>query len=74
MLVLAVTSTIYRREWQWALRLRDFVPERDNHHAGALALSVGIAIQNFPEGAIISLPLKEQPGKEKHSFMVRFRA
>lgn len=26
--------------------------------AGALALSVGIAIQNFPEGAIISLPLR----------------
>ena len=24
--------------------------------AGALALSLGIAIQNFPEGAIISLP------------------
>ena len=28
--------------------------------AGAFALSVGIAIQNFPEGAIISLPLKSQ--------------
>ena len=26
--------------------------------AGALALSIGIAIQNFPEGAIISLPLR----------------
>ena len=26
--------------------------------AGALALSLGIAIQNFPEGAIISLPLR----------------
>jgi len=26
--------------------------------SGALALSIGIAIQNFPEGAIISLPLK----------------
>ncbi|MCD7838913.1 MAG: ZIP family metal transporter, partial [Clostridiales bacterium] len=25
--------------------------------AGALALSLGIAIQNFPEGAIISIPL-----------------
>lgn len=25
--------------------------------AGALALSIGIAIQNFPEGAIISMPL-----------------
>ena len=27
---------------------------------GALALSIGIAIQNFPEGAIISLPLKAE--------------
>lgn len=26
--------------------------------AGALALSLGIAIQNFPEGAIVSLPLR----------------
>ncbi|MDR1096835.1 MAG: ZIP family metal transporter [Tannerella sp.] len=26
--------------------------------AGAMALSLGIAIQNFPEGAIISMPLK----------------
>ena len=28
--------------------------------AGALALSLGIAIQNFPEGAIISMPLKAE--------------
>lgn len=28
--------------------------------AGAFALSVGIAIQNFPEGAIISMPLRSQ--------------
>lgn len=27
--------------------------------AGAISLAVGIAIQNFPEGAIISLPLKD---------------
>lgn len=27
--------------------------------AAAMALSVGIAIQNFPEGAIVSMPLKE---------------
>lgn len=32
---------------------------------GALALSIGIAIQNFPEGAIISLPLKDE-GKSKN--------
>lgn len=28
--------------------------------AGAFSLSIGIAIQNFPEGAIISLPLKSE--------------
>lgn len=27
---------------------------------GAIALSVGIAIQNFPEGAIVSMPLKSE--------------
>ncbi|MBQ8374168.1 MAG: ZIP family metal transporter [Clostridia bacterium] len=32
--------------------------ERQISLAGALALSVGIALQNFPEGAIVSLPLK----------------
>lgn len=32
--------------------------------AGAIALSIGIAIQNFPEGAIISLPLRAN-GKSK---------
>lgn len=37
--------------------------------AGALALSVGIAIQNFPEGAIISMPLKEEVGKAKAFYM-----
>lgn len=36
--------------------------------AGALALSIGIAIQNFPEGAIISLPLKSEGGSRKKAF------
>ena len=31
---------------------------------GAMALSIGIAIQNFPEGAIISMPLRAE-GMEK---------
>ncbi len=35
----------------------------------AITLSIGIAIQNFPEGAIISLPLKEEAGKRKAFFM-----
>ncbi len=32
--------------------------------SGALALSIGIAIQNFPEGAIISMPLKSEGVKK----------
>lgn len=37
--------------------------------ASALALSLGIAIQNFPEGAIISLPLKSEGGSRKKAFL-----
>lgn len=37
--------------------------------AGALALSIGIAIQNFPEGAIISMPLKSEGMSKGKSFL-----
>lgn len=33
--------------------------------AAAFALALGIAIQNFPEGAVISMPMKEALGKKK---------
>ena len=36
--------------------------------AGAFALSIGIAIQNFPEGAIISMPLKTEGMKKTDAF------
>ena len=35
---------------------------------GALALALGIAIQNFPEGAIISMPLYAEGKSKKKSF------
>lgn len=37
--------------------------------AGAFALAIGIAIQNFPEGAIISMPLKSQGMSKKKAFL-----
>ena len=37
--------------------------------AGALALSVGIAIQNFPEGAIVSMPLKGEGVSKGKAFL-----
>jgi len=38
--------------------------------AGAIALSIGIAIQNFPEGAIISLPLRSEGHSRMKSFLL----
>lgn len=38
--------------------------------AGALALSIGIALQNFPEGAIISLPLRSEGNSRMKSFLL----
>lgn len=35
----------------------------------ALALSIGIAIQNFPEGAIISMPLRSEGVKKPKAFL-----
>ena len=37
--------------------------------AGALTLSLGIAIQNFPEGAIISMPLRADGVKKSKAFL-----
>lgn len=37
--------------------------------AGAFALAVGIAIQNFPEGAIISMPLKSEGMSKPKAFL-----
>ena len=36
---------------------------------GAFALSIGIAIQNFPEGAIISMPLKNEGVSKAKAFV-----
>lgn len=38
--------------------------------SGALTLALGIAIQNFPEGAIISMPLKSEGVSKPKSFLL----
>lgn len=40
--------------------------------AGASVLAIGIAIQNFPEGAIISMPLKSSGVSKKKAFFYAF--
>lgn len=48
-----------------ALEQNDYMPM-----AAALALSVGIAIQNFPEGAIVSMPLHSAGNSRRKSFVI----
>lgn len=38
--------------------------------AGAIALSLGIAIQNFPEGAIVSMPLRAEGNSRLRAFAI----
>ena len=38
--------------------------------AGAVALSIGIAIQNFPEGAIVAMPLRAAGNSRRKSFLM----
>ena len=44
------------------------IGDADISVSGAIALSVGIAIQNFPEGAIISMPLQATGTGRKRAF------
>lgn len=37
---------------------------------GAITLAIGIAIQNFPEGAIVSMPLKAEGNSKHKSFLI----
>ena len=37
--------------------------------SGALLLAIGIGIQNIPEGAVVSLPIKAESGSSKKAFL-----
>ncbi|MCI8622081.1 MAG: ZIP family metal transporter [Provencibacterium sp.] len=69
MLVLAVTLHNIPEGMAVGVVLAGWMAGNSNiTSAGALALSLGIAIQNFPEGAIISMPLRAQGLKKRKAF------
>ena len=70
MLVLAVTLHNIPEGMAVGVVLAGFLSGHgDITYASAMALSIGIAIQNFPEGAIISMPLKSAGLKSSKSFV-----
>ncbi len=60
MLVLAVTLHNIPEGMAVGVVFASFMNGSSISSADALALSIGIAIQNFPEGAIISMPLRAE--------------
>lgn len=70
MLVLAVTLHNIPEGMAVGVVFAGFLSENSSiTFAGALALAIGIAIQNFPEGAIISLPLRSEGNSKGKSFL-----
>ncbi len=71
MLVLAVTLHNIPEGMAVGVVYAGLVNESSNITAGgALALALGIAIQNFPEGAIISMPLYAEGKSKPKSFVL----
>ena len=70
MLVLAVTLHNIPEGMAVGVTFAGFLSGSSNITlAGATALAVGIAIQNFPEGAVISLPLKNESKSRFKAFL-----
>ena len=70
MMVLAVTLHNIPEGMAVGVMYAGFLAENAQITAtGALALSLGIAIQNFPEGAIISMPLRAEGESKRKAFL-----
>lgn len=70
MMILAVTLHNIPEGMAVGVVFAGFIAGKSNiTAAGALALSLGIAIQNFPEGAIISMPLKSEKMSKPKAFL-----
>ena len=70
MLVLAVTLHNIPEGMAVGVVLAGWIAGNDSITVtGALALSIGIAIQNFPEGAIISMPLRAEGIRKGKAFL-----
>ncbi|MCM1108301.1 MAG: ZIP family metal transporter [Clostridium sp.] len=71
MLILAVTLHNLPEGMAVGVMLAGVVsPEAGLSVAAAIALSVGIALQNIPEGAIISMPLRAEGNSRRRSFLI----
>ncbi len=69
MMVLAVTLHNIPEGMAVGVMYAGFLLKMHRLATSALALSLGIAIQNFPEGAIISMPLRAEGESKRKAFL-----
>ena len=69
MLVLAVTLHNIPEGMAVGVTLQESDGKYNDVDGGSIALAMGIAIQNFPEGAIISMPLQSQGISKTRAFV-----
>jgi ZIP family zinc transporter len=61
---------IFRKVWQFGIVIAAYINSKlGGDFVSALTLSVGIAVQNIPEGMAISLPYKTEGVSNKKAFM-----
>lgn len=66
--LLAAAITLHNIPEGMAVGLAFALAARSGSPAGAAALAVGIGVQNFPEGAAISLPLRQEGLSRRRAF------
>jgi ZIP family zinc transporter len=67
--LLVAAITLHNIPEGMAVGLACALSVRDGGAAGAAALALGIGIQNFPEGAAVSLPMRQECGSRGRAFL-----
>jgi ZIP family zinc transporter len=68
--LLITAVTLHNIPEGMAVGLSFALADQHGSYAAAIALAIGIGIQNFPEGAAISLPLRQEGASAKKAFLL----